>query len=491
MLSAQNIAFGYTGQVLYEKSSFIIGRGQKVGLVGPNGAGKSTLMKLIRGEESALDGKLEISGTVGYVPQEVKDDPILDTSETVLDYIDPNRTQEDFEIKRLFVGLELKTDLTRSPKNLSGGQKTRLAIARALIAKPDILLLDEPTNFMDTKGTTWVMNFLANYDGTVICISHDLKLMDHAINKILYVNPATKRVEEYKGNYSSYLVQKEERDNQLKKEIVEQQKKIKRMQEGYSRMKRLTGKGIRARVKQREKIKEAIESLPSLPPELRSIKITLPEPERVGALPIQANNISKKYGEKQILKNVNFVIHRGERIALIGPNGVGKSTFIKVLMGMIEPDSGVIRKDERLSVGYYSQEFETMDLSMTVLNAFIHEVECSDSLARGFLGKFMLSGDKIFQTVRSLSGGEKTRLSIAILTAKNHNMLILDEPTTYLDVLSQRIILEALKDYKGAMLLVSHTPEFVKELAPQNALTFPEEKLTYWRDELLDKVEEM
>lgn len=491
MLKATNLAFGYTGQVLYQGSNFIIGKGQKVGLVGPNGAGKSTLLKIIRGEETPTDGTLEASGIVGYVPQEVKYDPVLESSKSIREYINPDKKLEDHELKRILFGLELKTDLNRSPQGLSGGQKTRLALARALVASPDILLLDEPTNFMDVKGTKWVMDFLSNYEGTVVCISHDLELMDKAINKILYVNPSLKKIEEYKGNYTSFIHQRDEREKQLKKEITEQTKKIKQMEESYTRMKRLQGKGQRAKVKQRHRIAEAKANLPSLPPELKTIKINLPEPERVGALPIQAKNISKKYGEKTILDDVNFIIHRGERVALIGPNGAGKSTFIKILMNMLEADSGQVTRDEKLSVGYYSQEFETIDLSMTVLNAFIHDVECSESFARSFLGKFMLSGDKIFQTVRSLSGGEKTRLSIAILTAKNHNMLILDEPTTYLDVLSQRIILEALKDYKGAMLVVSHTEEFIKELAPQTALIFPDEKQTYWREELLNKVGEI
>lgn len=491
MLKATNLAFGYTGDLLYKDSNFTIGAGQKVGLVGPNGAGKSTLLKIIREEEFPSAGTMEVSGEVGYVPQEVKHDKLMDKAKSVIDYIDPEKKHPEYEILKILSGLEMSVDLERSPKHLSGGQKTRLALARALLQSPDILLLDEPTNFMDVKGTKWVMNFLSNYEGTVICISHDLELMNNAIDKILYVNKPVKKIEEYKGNYKSFLKQKAEADKQAKKKLVEAKKSLSVMKKKYTRMKRLQGKGVRAKVRYRAKMREVEQNLPELPAELKSIKINLPEPKRVGALPIQARDITKKYDDNIILEGTNFVIHRGERIALIGPNGAGKSTFIKILMGMLEPDSGEVVRDENLSVGYYSQEFENIDLSQTVAAAFMHHVECGEQFARGFLGAFMLSGDKVFQTVRSLSGGEKTRLSIAILTAQDHNLLILDEPTTYLDVLSQRIILEALKNYSGAMLLVSHTPEFVKELDPENALLLPDERLTFWRDELLDRVVEI
>ncbi|CAN5287891.1 hypothetical protein BH10PAT1_BH10PAT1_5970 [soil metagenome] len=181
---------------------------------------------------------------------------------------------------------------------------------------------------------------------------------------------------------------------------------------------------------------------------------------------------------------------RGERIALIGPNGVGKSTFIKILMGFLEADSGTVIKNENLKIGYYSQEFETFDMEKTVVETFTDAVGQSEGFARAFLGRYMLSGNKIYQKVTTLSGGEKTRLAISLLTANNYNLLILDEPTTYLDVLSQRIILEALKEYKGAMLIVSHTPEFIAELNPTRAYIFPDEKTVYWENSLVNKISE-
>lgn len=227
-----------------------------------------------------------------------------------------------------------------------------------------------------------------------------------------------------------------------------------------------------------------------MPQEAKKIKIRLPDPARVGEIPMRTINVSKAYGELQVLANINFVIHRGERIALIGANGTGKSTFIKILMGVISPDTGEVVGNENLKVGYYSQEFENFDLSKCVLDTFVEITHRDDSFARSFLGRYMFVGDKVFQRVESLSGGEKTRLSIALLTAQNYNLLVLDEPTTYLDVMSQRIILEALKEYKGAMVLVSHTPEFISELKPARAMLFPEQKVVLWDEELINRVGE-
>ena len=189
--------------------------------------------------------------------------------------------------------------------------------------------------------------------------------------------------------------------------------------------------------------------------------------------------------------DINFSIKRGERIALLGPNGSGKSTFIKILMGIIKPDGGEVIKNESAKIGYYSQEFETFDFQKSVLESFCDGTKKDEWFARSFLGRYMFLQDKVFQNVGSLSGGEKTRLSIAILTGSDNNLLVLDEPTTYLDVISQRVILDALKDYTGTMIVVSHTPDFVKELEPVKAYLFPEEKMIYWEDGLLDKVLEV
>lgn len=486
MLQVNDLAFGFGEKPLYSGVNFRVSKGQKIGLVGPNGSGKSTLLSIIRGVEHGFTGKVKLEGSVSLVPQEIKHDPIMDKSRTVREYVDPNDNLLDFEINTMFKGLELSVNLNHDPKTLSGGQKTKLALARALFENPDILMLDEPTNFMDIGGKKWVMKFLANYQGAVIVISHDLELMDTAIDKILAVTPYNGRIEEYKGNYSNYLKLKTEHEINIKKELEIKERHLKRTEERYNNSRAVATKSILRRKVERER-----EALPEVPQELRKISIKLPEPKRIGEVPIKTVEIKKSYGELEVLKGVDFTILRGERIAIIGSNGTGKSTFIKILMDMIAPDSGEVRKNSELTVGYYSQEFETFDFNKSVIETFTEFTKMHEGMARSFLGKFMFAGDKQLQRVGSLSGGEKTRLSIACLTGKDNNLLILDEPTTYLDVMSQRIILEALKEYKGTMIIVSHEPEFMKELKPTKAYFFPEHSMKYWDDELLDKVEEV
>lgn len=492
MLQVIDLNFGYGEVPLYQGVNFIVGKGQKVGLVGQNGSGKSTLLKILTGKEEGYTGRVGVMGKIASVPQEVKYDEVLDGSKSALEYIDPNNEYGEHELGKLLKGLELEINLDNKPSEFSGGQKTKLALARALLAKPDVLLLDEPTNFMDTAGKKFVMNFLSTYQGTVVVISHDLKLMDSAIDKILFVSPATKSIEEYKGNYSAYLKLKAEKDALQKRQAIMGQKQVKKMEEAVARaMGFKSEKGVRARVQLQKRLERMKESLPQLPPEVKKIKIRLPEVASVGEIPIKTVNISKSYGDLQVLRDVNFTIIRKQKIALIGPNGAGKSTFIKIMMDRLQPDSGEVVRNYQLKVGYYSQEFETFDFNQTLLDAFMHETRKDQAFSRAFLGRFNFIGDKVFQKIETLSGGEKTRLSIAILMGVDNNLLILDEPTTYLDVLSQRIILESLKQYEGTMIIVSHESEFLKELKPDKAYLFPEEKMVFWEDELLQKAEEV
>jgi len=486
VLQIIDLAFGYGEKSLYVGVNFRVSKGQKIGLVGPNGSGKSTLLSIIRGVEHGFTGKVKLEGSVSLVPQEIKHDLIMDASKTVREYVDPNDSLLDFEINTMFKGLELNVMLDHEPRTLSGGQKTKLALSRALFENPDILMLDEPTNFMDVSGKAWVMRFLANYKGAVIVISHDLELMDQSIDKILAVTPYNGKIAEYKGNYSNYIKLKAEHEINIKKELEIKQRHLKRTEERYNNSRAVATKSILRRKVERER-----EGLPEVPQELRKISIRLPEPKRIGEVPIKTVEIKKNYGDLEVLRGVDFTILRGERIALIGSNGTGKSTFIKILMKMLEPDSGEVYRNDELSVGYYSQEFETFDFNKSVMETFTEFTKMNEGMARSFLGKFMFAGDKQLQRVGSLSGGEKTRLSIACLTGKDNNLLILDEPTTYLDVMSQRIILEALKEYKGTMIIVSHSPEFMKELKPTKAYLFPEHKMLYWDDELLDKIAEV
>jgi len=478
MILVKDLFYSYSREPIFLSAGFFVGKNQKVGLVGSNGSGKSTLFKLITGEEQPDNGQIETSGKVLLVPQEVKRDPEMEKAVTIQQYLDPYHQKEAYELLRVISKLELaQFNLDDQPTNLSGGQKTKLAIARALIQEPDVLLLDEPTNFLDTEGKQWVMNFLGHYPHTLIVVSHDLNLLDTKIDKILEINLQTKKIDEYTGNYSSYVKLKTEKDELLVRQIHVQERHIVQMKKGWLKMSHVKSeKGVRQKLQLEKRIEQMEANLPAMPLEAKRIKIKLPEPTWVGEIPIMAEHISKKYGNKKVLQDVSFDIKRGERIALLGQNGAGKSTLIKILMGRLDADEGEIIRDDKISIGYYSQEFETFDFDKNLLETVKNKCQLSEGIIRSQLGRFLFSGDRVFQKVGSLSGGEKTRLSIALLLVQNFNLLILDEPTTYLDVLSQRLILEALKLYQGAMLIVSHTPEFIDELKPSRQFLLPDNK---------------
>ncbi len=486
MISVRNLSFSYNSTPIFEDINFSITDGAKVGLIGPNGAGKSTLLKILCQQEIPDKGIIEITGTIGSVPQEVKHDPIMESSQTIREYLDPENTRHDYELFRMISGVELSDlNLESSPKDLSGGQKTRLALSRALLSEPDILLLDEPTNFLDTEGKKWVMNFLRTYPNTLILISHDLELLDRDIDKILFVDSHKNAVEEHKGNYTQALARRGEKKELLEKQVHVENQNIQRLEKAITKV------GVRQRVILQRRVVRMKDKLPELPPEVRAIKFKLPIPANVGGLPLRAINISKSYGDKNILDKVNITIERGEKVALIGPNGVGKSTLIKILMGLLEPDSGEIIKDSYLKVGYFSQEFETMDFDKTILETARGSADLPDHIVRPVLGSFLFFAEKVNQKVGTLSGGEKTRLSIALLLLQDYNLLILDEPTTYLDVMSQSIILQVLKEYKGAILIVSHTEDFIKDLKLNRVLVLPENRFDLWSEDFLERISEV
>lgn len=496
MIKVSNLSFSYGGHIVFDDISFLVNDNQKVGLVGPNGAGKSTLLGLISQNQQSDLGRVQVIGSIASVPQEIKHDPALDNSSSIRTYLDPELEHYDFELEQLLKGLELsRLELAGSAKTLSGGQKTRLAITRALLAQPDILILDEPTNYLDAKGKKWVMDFISTYQKSIIIVSHDLSLLDHAIDKILFINAHTKKIEEYKGTYSQFLKLREEKTNLTKKQHKASAAHIQSMQEGL----RMGTQSVKQRIQLQKRIEREKEKLPELPREATGLKnIRLPEPTRGGQIPISVNHISKSYGENiarpgghKILDDVNFYLTRGEKIAIIGKNGAGKSTLIKIMVGLDTPDSGEVVRDANLKLGYYSQEHEVFDFAETVIKTIQNACHLNDGHIRSILGKFMFSEQKIYQTVGTLSGGEKTRLAIALLVLQDYNLLVLDEPTTYLDVLSQRIILEALKEYKGAMIIVSHTEEFIQELAPSRVLLLPENRIDHWHDEYLAKISEV
>lgn len=493
MIQVKDISFSYTGVPLYCQASFSVPKGKKAGLVGLNGAGKSTLFNLLLGKEWPEDGKILVEGSMALVPQEVKRDPTQDKAASVKDYLITAKTVSDQKLTELLINMEMaNVGLDDKPAKLSGGQKTKLALLHALLLEPDILLLDEPTNFMDEAGKKWVMHFLSGYKKSLLIVSHDLDLLDQAIDKVIYINKQTKKFEEYTGTYSKFKKLKSEHDANLTRYIRNQEQKIKRLKKSVEILRKKTSeKGIHQRIMLEKRIERIADQLPELPQEIVRIKLNLPEPAHVGELPIKVTGLAKTYGDKQVLRNVSLSIMKGQRLAIIGQNGAGKSTLLKIIVGRLILDQGEVWLNEQTKIGYYSQELETFDLEKTVYETVREKTDVSDGQIRSFLAKFMFDHLKLRQRVKSLSGGEKTRLSISLLMLKDYNVLVLDEPTTYLDTMSQKIILEALKLYKGTMVVVSHTKEFLKELRPDKALLMPEEKLVYWDNELLNRASEI
>jgi ATPase subunit of ABC transporter with duplicated ATPase domains len=490
MIQVKDLSFSYAGQPLYEHASFVVPKNKKAGLVGLNGSGKSTLFQLILGEEYPDEGNVRTEGNVILVPQEVSSDKIMDKQTTVRDYLHHAKKFNDDRLKELLFKMDLAdVKLDDHPKQLSGGQKTKLAILHAVLAEPDVLLLDEPTNFMDDAGKKWVMHWLSQYQQTLLVVSHDLHLLDQSITKVIYINKQTKQIEEYTGNYSKFKKLKSDRDEQLTRYIKNEEQKIARMKKSVEILRKSTlDKVVKRRVQLERRIEKMEINLPKVPKEIVNIKLELPEPAPMGELPIWITHLSKSYGNHHVIKDLSFSVRKNQRIALIGKNGSGKSTLIKSILGLTDIDGGEVKLHEQAKIGYYSQEFESYDLNQSIYELVKSKEVIPEVKIRSFLAKFMFTQNTIWQQANSLSGGEKTRLAIAMLMLEHNNLLILDEPTTYLDVLSQRIILEALKQYQGTMLIVSHTPEFLMELKPDHALLMPQEKYVFWSNDLLPHI---
>jgi ATP-binding cassette subfamily F protein 3 len=520
MLQVNHISLAYGPRLILDDVSFTVAPGEKAGLIGVNGAGKSSLLKIIAGLQQADRGTVSHPRSFGYLSQDVAHESTVADGMTVRDFIFSStgldRAVRDYEelsarlaeadgdleyvlrrfeqaqdaldclgyydadarAEQLLVGLNLGgVTLDRQVATLSGGQKIKLALARLLFQSPDLLLLDEPTNFLDVEATGWLMEFLERFRGALLIISHDIDLLDTSITRILRLNEFTHKIEEYRGTYTHYLAVTGDALALLEKTKAQQEREIARLRKTSEKLRGYGATRVSQRIAMDKRIAVLEASMPKLPRASRKIKIDFPVRQPGGQLVVKAEKVSKSYGARELFRTISFQVERGQRLVLVGLNGVGKTTLLRCMLGITPLSSGSFTLDERVRIGYYAQENEGLDYDNIVLNEASAVLPGDIKRVRGILGRFLFTGDRVFQEVGTLSGGEKTRLALAKMVLDGPNLLVLDEPTSHLDVLSRDIIGEALGGYRGTIIAVTHDVEFVRALHPDTLLLMPEGKL--------------
>lgn len=507
-LSAQNIAKSFGVNAVLRDVSFTIQQGDRIGLVGVNGCGKSTLMRIIAGLDTQDSGELSIvRGTrIGYLAQqdmvthgasvwaelEKVYEPVFEMEKKLRaleaemaeahedasrfsrlssDYDRLLRTFEESDgyswrsmVSGVLNGLGFApAQYEQNVDSLSGGEKTRLCLARLLLQKPDLLLLDEPTNHLDMETLGWLENYLSAYRGSVLVISHDRYFLDHVCTGIVEILMGN--AEQYGGNYTRYIAQRQERFETRMRAYELQQKEIERQQAIIARYRMYNReKSIRA-AESREKALDRMEKLEK-PVDERAIHFRFEARRRTGEDVLKINGVSKSFGDKHLFQGFSLHVRAGDRIALIGPNGVGKSTLIKLITGNEAPDTGDIRYGSNVDIGYYDQHQSALHPEKTVLDEVwdrFPRMEQSD--VRGALGMFLFTGDDVFQPIRTLSGGEKGRVALTALMLRKDNLLLLDEPTNHLDMDSREVLEDALSGFGGTIITVSHDRYFINRIA--------------------------
>ena len=529
----RGLAVEVAGRLLVEDVSFTVRARDKIGLVGRNGAGKTSLLRVLGGASPAHAGVVHRSGALGYLSQDPRLDQVPDDV-TALNHVLAGRGLDDAmarmeklrvrleedasddnvarysrahdafeqaggyaaesEVRALAAGLGLGADRVDLPIGvLSGGERRRVELARILFAGSDILLLDEPTNHLDNDARDWLLAFLARYRGALVVVSHDLDLLDAAITRVLHLDRGgdddTGSLVEYKGTYSQYLAARRRDEERQAKLAARQQAEIDRLQRVVDRFGAKATKASMA-----HSIEKRIARLEAgsvhAPRAGRSLRVKFPPPPQPGRTVLEVDRLAKSYGALDVFDDVTFDVGRGERLLILGLNGAGKTSLLRVLAGVSTADAGTVRFGHHVSVGYYAQEHEGISAGRTLLEHMRDQVDArvTDEELRRLLGMFALVGEKATQDATTLSGGEKTKLALAQLVAGRHNVLLLDEPTNNLDPGSRAATAEALSAWPGTMLIVSHDTDFVRELAPDRVLLMPDGDLDYWRDDLLDLV---
>jgi ATPase subunit of ABC transporter with duplicated ATPase domains len=402
-------------------------------------------------------------------------------------YRDEGGYAAEADAKRTAAGLGLSQDRLDLPlRALSGGERRRVELARILFAGSDLLMLDEPTNHLDTDAKTWLMKFLRTYRGALLVVSHDLVLLDEAITRVLHLDAQSLR--EYKGTYSQYRTARKLDEQRLAKIATRQAAEIKRLSTLADSMRHQTEKRARIAKTLDSRVERMRDSKIAAPKKERSISVRFPEPPRMGKIALRTEGLSKGYGGPPVFSKISFEVARGERLLIMGLNGAGKTSLLKILAGVSTADEGLVVPGTGVSIGYYAQEHEGISAGIDLLDHMRSGATVPDQQLRALLGMFGLTAEMAFQDAGTLSGGEKTKLALAQLVAGKHNLLLLDEPTNNLDPPSLVAVGTSLAAWQGTMIIVSHDRDFVAHLQPDKVLTMPEGTIDYWSDELLDLV---
>ncbi|MDP3969517.1 MAG: ABC-F family ATP-binding cassette domain-containing protein [Nocardioides sp.] len=512
-----------------EDVSFRVAAGDKVGLVGRNGAGKTTLTKVLAGEALPAAGRIDVVGEVGYLPQDPRsgdpeqlardrilsarglDDVVrrLRAAEVEMGSDDPDVQERamrrysradtemhagggysaESEAAVIASSLGIEERLLGQPlKTLSGGQRRRVELARILFSGAETLILDEPTNHLDADSISWLRGFLKSHKGGLIVISHDTELLEACVTKVLQLDANRAVIDVYNMGWRQYLTQRETDEKRRRRERMNAENKAKTLTDQANKMR---AKATKAQAAQ-SMLKRAEKMMAGLEDERQQDKvarIAFPAPAPCGKTPLTAQDLSKAYGSLEVFTGVDLAIDKGSRVVILGLNGAGKTTMLRILAGTDAPDTGEVVPGHGLKVGYYAQEHETLDTERTVLeNMQSAAPQLTDTEARSVLGSFLFSGDDAHKPAGVLSGGEKTRLALASLVVSSANVLLLDEPTNNLDPASREEVLAAIRTYEGAIVLVTHDEGAVRALEPDRVLILPDGVEDLWNEEYGDLV---
>ena len=529
VISTSSLELRAGARLLVSGVTVRINSGDRIGFVGRNGAGKSTLAKVLAGQTLPAGGQVNRSGTIGYLPQDPRTGDeagsVLDRILSVrgLDLI-VERMRQAEEAMANTEGEELEAVLAKYSRAdsefnaaggysataeaeaiatnlgiperlfdqnigaLSGGQRRRVELARILFSGAETLLLDEPTNHLDADSINWLREFLAKYSGGLVVISHDVALIETVVNKVFYLDANRNVIDVYNMGWKKYLQQREQDEHRRKSERANAEKKAAILEKQAEKMR---AKATKAKAAQ-GMFRRAEKLLSNLEDERKSDRVArlrFPTPSPCGKTPISATGLSKSYGSLEIFTDVDLAIDKGSRVVILGLNGAGKTTLLRILAGELESDTGEVVAGHGLKIGYYAQEHESLDYERTVLeNMLSSAVDIREPEARNVLGSFLFSGDDVKKPVKVLSGGEKTRLALAMLVVSAANVLLLDEPTNNLDPASRDEILGALSEYQGSVILVSHDEGAVISLKPERVLLLPDGEEDLWNDQYLDLI---